>query len=299
MRWVNTLEAINDVEQAGTKGQWRIGDAIIKDLKEEGHFASRNDETIPDIEGDVFEECAERLAEKGIEHNGKPYSGLHIRNLFRAAYVFPRADRNDKYSWSVHAEAGTPENLKNAVTALRKISKTISKDNVRALIGHWAEEADEQRQKAVAKAKATKTEAKEKKAKASEKKLASKDSKVRAQADAARVEAQREIEEAEATIKELGAPPPFNSDLDVDTSDVSSLERWALLLGIHAHTLVMKREAKKALAAVGKIATLLTENEKQSIADGCNGIITLLEQINEAVKRPVRASLRQIQGGRA
>jgi hypothetical protein len=28
----------------------------------------------PTIENSVFEDCAEKLADKGIEHNGKPYS---------------------------------------------------------------------------------------------------------------------------------------------------------------------------------------------------------------------------------
>lgn len=298
MRWNNTVDTVVEVEQAGSKGQWRIGDAIIKDLKEEGYFASRNDETIPEIEGDVFEECAGKLAERGVEREGKPYSVLHIRNLFRTAYVFPRADRNDKYSWSVHVEAGTPDNLKNAVTALRKISKSINKDNVRALIKHWTEEADAKRRAEVATAKAKKDAATNKKKKAAEERLATKDKAVHAQADAARAEAQQEIKEAEATIKELGGPPPFNSDLDVDTSDVSALERWAVMLGIYAHTLAMKREAKKMIKAIGKIAASLTEDEKQSVADGCNEIIALLEGINESVKRPVR-KLAAIQGGKA
>ena len=301
MKWINTVEAITEVEQAGTKGQWRIGDAIIKDLKENGIQFRGETEKIPEVTGDAFEDLATKLAEKGIEngHSGKPYTVPYMRLLFQTAYSYPRDERNPKYSWTVHREAGTPDNLKKAVTALKKISKTISQENVNALIGHWAEELDHQRRAAVAKAKDKKSEAKKKKAKAAEDKLATKDKKVRAEADAAREAAQREIEEANAAIKELGAPPPFNADLDVDVDDVSSLERWALLLGIHAHTLIMKREAKKALAAVGKIAALLTETEKQSIADGCNGIIAILEDINEAVKRPVRASLRGIQGGKA
>ncbi len=299
MKWINTVEAATEVEQAGNKGQWRIGDAIIRDLKENGlQFGSRTEGKIIEIKDDVFRDCATKLADRGIEHNGNPYDSKYVRRLFQAALAFERDDRNPKYSWDAHREAGTPANLKKAAAALRVIGKSVSIYNVRALISHWAEEADAERKKELAKAKAKKDAAKKKKAKASEDKLATKDKAARDEADKRREEAQREIDEAKDAIKELGSPPPFNADLDVDTSDVSALERWAVYLSITQHTLMMKREAKKTLKDVERLAKVLTASEQQTIADGCNEVIAILEEINNVVKRPAR-KFAAIAGGRS
>ena len=216
MKWINTVETIAEVEQAGTKGQWRIGDAIIRDLKDEGLLQNQVDsDGIPEIKGGVWEECTTKLAEKGIENagTGKPFAYQYIGILFRTAYAFPRDERNAKFSWSVHRFAGTPQNLKNAITALRKVDKKVSTPNVAALIEHWADEADAKRQRELEKAKAKKTAAKKKKVTATEDKLATKDGAEREAAEARRQEAQREIEEATAVIKQAGGPP---QDVDAD-----------------------------------------------------------------------------------
>jgi hypothetical protein len=288
MKWINTVETIAEVEQAGTKGQWRIGDAIIRDLKDEGLLQNQVDsDGIPEIKGGVWEECTTKLAEKGIENagTGKPFAYQYIGILFRTAYAFPRDERNAKFSWSVHRFAGTPQNLKNAITALRKVDKKVSTPNVAALIEHWADEADAKRQRELEKAKAKKTAAKKKKVTATEDKLATKDGAEREAAEARRQEAQREIEEATAVIKQAGGPPPYNANLDVDTSDVGALERWALYLGITANAMHMKQVAKKTLKEVEKVAHLLSNTEQQHIADGCNEVIEIMEHINKLVKR--------------
>jgi hypothetical protein len=302
MRWINTIEVAAEVEQTGTKGRWRIGDAIIKDLKD-NNLLQKSDAYMGSpyegqIEVSTFTDCAEKLQARGIEHNGNPYSHQYLRDLFQTAYAYSRDDRNAKYSWDAHREAGSPANLKKAAAALNKLDKTVTIYNVRNLISHWASEADAERRKELERAKAKKKVAKAKKAKASEDKLATKDKSEREAAEKRRQEAQREIEEATREIKETGSPPPFNADLDVDTTDVNALERWAVYMGITAHTMVMKREAKKTLKELAKIANLLTNDEQQTIADSCNEIIGLLEEINTLVKRPAKR-LAAIQGGKS
>jgi hypothetical protein len=300
MRWVNTIETVSEVEQAGAKGQWRIGDAVTKDLKENDLLQKKDSEIVKlaPIKNSVFLDCAEKLREKGIEHKGKPYSAPYIRALFQTAYAFERDERNPKYSWDVHREAGTPLNLKNAIVALRKTEKPITETNVRAIHSHWAEEAATKRKKSNTEARTKKKAGKAKLAKASQRKLAATTEEEKTQAEQERQEAKREIAEQTAIIVATGSPPPFNADLDVDTSDVSALERWAKYLAITAHTSKMKQEAKKMLKGLERIANLLEDSEQQTIADGCNDIIAILEEINTLVKRPAR-KLAAIQGGKS
>lgn len=299
MKWTNTIEVVAEVEQTKAKGQWRIGDAAIKDLKDNGYlgnadqFAGRTE-----IENAVFTDCAEKLAERGIEHNGKAYDASYIRRLFQTSFAFPRDERNPKLSWETHNEAGTPGNLKNAATALRKMGKTLTKYNVRDVISHWAEEAAAKRRKDHEAAIAKKQAAKAKKAKASADKLRTKDEEKRAAAEAERQAAQKEFEEAVAAVKATGTPPAFNADFDVDTTDASELMRLALYLGLTVHVNTMKRAAKNMLKDVGVIAKHLTDSEQQEVADSVNEIIGILEDINALAKRPVR-KLAAIQGGRA
>ena len=67
MKWTNTIEAVADVEQSKAKGQWRIGDAAIKDLKDQGYLGNASELGGPtQIETSVFVDCTEKLAEKGI-----------------------------------------------------------------------------------------------------------------------------------------------------------------------------------------------------------------------------------------
>jgi hypothetical protein len=290
MKWSNTVETIIEVEQIGRKAQWRIGDAIIKDVKEAG-LLQKSDaqcDRHTGIKNSVFTECAEALAAKGVESiKGNEYSGSHVRRLFETAYAFDRDERNSKISWECHRIAGTPANFKKAVATLRKLGKTISHYHVRDLISHWEAEAKAKRSK-----KKTEATAKKKKAKVEKKKVTEELLKTDPQDVAAREaltkrreELQQVIDDATKDIRENSGTPP-TTDLDVDTDDVGALERWAVYLTITQHTMRMKAEAKKMLADVAKISKLLTNSEQQTIADGCNGVIEILDEINELVKRP-------------
>jgi hypothetical protein len=65
------IETVTEVELSKAKGQRRIGDAIIKDLKDSGALenASQNRTDF----GAEFDECTQKLAERGVEYDGKPY----------------------------------------------------------------------------------------------------------------------------------------------------------------------------------------------------------------------------------
>jgi hypothetical protein len=294
MRWTNTISTAADFEQAQAKGQWKIGDAIIRDLKENNVLDKSGE--LGRAQTEIFSECSEALRAKGIEHNGKGYETGYVRSLFLTAFNFPAADRNLKFSWDTHCEAGTPETLKKAATALRKIGKTITKYNVRDLVGHWVEEADRTRRTTVKDAKSKKDTAKAKKAKAAEDALKAKTTAEREEALTRRKAAQREIKEATATILEAGSAPPFNPDL-VDTEDTSALQRWAIYMGILAHTERMKTEAKKALADVTRMVADLSDGEREHIEEGCKEVITIVDKINALVKR--QPTLSSIKGGKS
>jgi hypothetical protein len=299
MRWNHTIEVITEVEQTKTKGQWKIGDAVIKDLKDNDYLG--NDAQLgrlTEIETSVFADCSEKLAEKGIEHNGKPYSAVYIRVLFQAAFSFPRDERNPKYSWDAHNEAGTPTNLKNAVTVLRKLGKTVTIYNVRDVIAKWAADAVAGREKEHDAAVAKKKAAKQKKARASADKLRTTDETKRSEAEKARQEAQKEYDDAVNAIKASGGRLPYNTDFEVDPNDVGELERLALYLGISIHVTDLKNVAKKMLIDVRKLASRLTAEEQQEIADGVSEITVILDQINDLVEKPKR-KVSVIQGGRA
>jgi hypothetical protein len=298
MRWNHTIEVITDVETAKAKGQWRIGDALIKDLKDNGYLGNDVQKPWASIDSSVFTDCAAKLAEKGIEHNGQPYSNTYVRDLFQAAYAFPRDERNPKYSWYAHANAGTPKNLKNVAAVLKKLGKTVTKYNVEDVISKWSGDARVEREKEHDAAVAKKEAAKEKKAKASADKLRTKDEAKRAEAEKRRQEAQREFEEAKAAIKESGGKLPYNADFDVDPNDVGALEQMVIFLAITAHITVIKRETKKMLVDVQKAAKVLTAHEQQEVADGVSDITAILDQINDLVNRPKR-KVSVIQGGRA
>lgn len=293
MKWTNTVEAVIEIERAGTKGQWRIGDAIVKDLREAG-FGKAN-EKVNEINRGDFSELAERLKDKGIAP--KRYSPQHCKLLLNTALSFDRNERDERYSWSVHRMAGTPANLKKAIAALHKVDKKITPDNILSITDHWRDQADAERRKRLAKARADKEKAKADKAKASRDKLATRDPDKRAAADDAIEEAKRQIKETTRAIKEAGGPPPFNADLNVDTSDISELRAWAIYFDIVLHTREMERQAKLTIAGVSKVADHLSEDQQQEIADGCNRIIDVLKSINELVKRPAHR-LAAIQGGK-
>lgn len=283
MKWTNTVETIVSVEQSKAKGQWQIGDAIKKDLALAP--GAKTQEDIPYAQkGNTFAECGEKLEAMGYYK----YGAQHLAKLYHTAIAFPRNDRNPDYSWDTHYEAGTPENLKNAATALRKVKKTVTKYNVRDIISHWSEEADTNRKAAVVEARAKKAKAKKEKAQASEEKLSAKDQAAKDKAEERRQEAQRQIEEAVDTIRTNGGPRKFNTNIEVDTDDIGALERWAVYIGVIAHTTIVKREVKKALKDLISIAKHLSDVEQQEIADSYNEIITISQDINELVKRPVR-----------
>ena len=182
---------------------------------------------------------------------------------------------------------------------LRKLGKTVTKYNMYDVISKWAGDKSAERAKDHDAAVAKKQAAKEARAKASADKLRTKDEAKRAEAEARRQQAQREYDEAKAAIKASGGKLPYNAEFEVDPNDVGALEQIVLFLGITVHITVVKREAKKMLVDVQKMAKILAPHEQQAIADGVAEITTILDQINKLVDRPSKPRLPVIQGGRA
>jgi hypothetical protein len=77
MKWTHTVETVAEVEQAGAKGQWRIGDALAADLADfvdaeryrpnrklsgnKGSHALHKFRVPPE----AFKDCSEQLAKRG------------------------------------------------------------------------------------------------------------------------------------------------------------------------------------------------------------------------------------------
>ena len=283
MKWENTIETVVKTEKAHTKGQWQIGDALKRDLQNRAILETEN------IPLTTFAECGDKLGELGHDKYGAPF----LARLYHTAIAFSPSDRNPDFGWTVHDRSGTPANFKKVVAALRKMGKKVTEVNVMELINVWAEEAREERRQAAAAAKKKEAAAKADKKKASEDKLAAKDAAARAEAEKRRQAAIAAIDEAKAEIRENGGPK-HRIDLDVNTSDVDQLERWAIYMSVTAHTSRMKKEAKKTLVDVRRISDRLSANEQAIIVTGVEEIIALLEQINTVV----RPTLTAIEGGK-
>jgi hypothetical protein len=290
MKWTNTIEVAGEVERAGAKGQWQIGDAIYKDLKENKALDSRQRAVPagapPKIKGASLKPCADVLAAKGIEHKGKPYTIKYLHDLFRTAWCFDDDERNPKYSWDIHQDAGHPTNLKKAITALHKTGEPVTRANVRSVMKLWREEATRKRKQKLTTARNTKEKAKADKVKATKDRLAAKDDTARNEAERRRQQAIKEIETAKKEMAANIGAPPFNAELKVDVTDVNALERLAVYMVVGARATRMMKLAEATLADISKVSKALTAAEQQGIADGCDAIISILNNIKEIVERP-------------
>jgi hypothetical protein len=275
-KWTNTIETVVKIEAAQAKGQWQIGDALEKDLRDR----TIPKEKIPKIPRGIFEECGKRLAAMGY----RQYNAAHLAQLYRTAKAFKPAERTD-YNWDIHRRAGTPSNLKRLVAALKKFKKDITGENVQSLREQWTEEAKEARQKIADAAAKKKDAARNRKTKATEDLLAAKDKEAKAKARKEREDAIKEIDELTETIKENTGAPPVNTDLDVNVEDVNSLRRWAVYLRIKMRISKMSKEANDALEDVTQITSMLSENERDAVEKGCTEILGILEKIMAVADR--------------
>ena len=278
----HTIEAIASAD----KSQWKVGDAIKRDLKEEHPDIFKeisklsNFDSFPKPPRGFFTERAERAKALGFDQ----YNASELGKLYHTACAFGPGDRLE-YAWSAHFEAGTPANLKKAATALKKIGKKVTGPDIHHLVGVWADEEAAKRDKKSTKAKDTKKQAETELAKTSEQKLAAKNEAEREAAEQRRQQLLQEIEDADEAIKANGKVTP-RTDFNVDEADPSALEEWAIYLGVVAHTGIMQREGEKALKDLAKLADRLSPEKMKRLADGFNEIIEIANKLNQMVGEP-------------
>jgi hypothetical protein len=285
-KWTNTIDIVVKVETAQAKGQWQIGDALKKDL-------GVDVDPEKDIPRSVFDGCGDKLKALGYPN----YKAGQLAKLYRTSKAFKPQDRNPKYAWDIHFEAGTPANLKKLITALNKFSKPISGDNVHGLRVKWAEEAKEARRKLADAAAKKKDAASERKKKATEDLLAAKDKEAKAKAQKEREAAIKEIAELTETISKNTGTPPLNTDLDVNVEDVNSLRRWAVYLRVKMRIGKIEKEANEALKEVTQIANMLSENERDVVEKGCTLILDIIENILAVADRRKKSFIKLVREG--
>jgi hypothetical protein len=293
--FTNTLQAVTATEQAAAKSQWTIGDAIVKDLKAAGLVkTSPNAESaLEDVSYKTIEQCVEQLEAKGFDK----YSTSYCTKLYRTAHAFPRNDRNLEIGWEAHYEAGTPSNLAEASTALRRLKKSITGPNMRWLMGEWREKADAERKEANQGAKAKKATAKKKKADAAARKLAAKDKAAREQAEQDRQQAQAEADAADEQIKKTASAPSYNADVATELQDKGTLEVMAVHLGITVHLREIEKRTRTALKELEDIAEHVTPAMVAEISAATTKITDLIEEIKATVGLHKQARYQSIKGG--
>src|SRR5215207_1385098 len=99
----NALAVMAHVEetlQEAEKAQWAVGDAVLKDIPVQPHGV--NDGSYGKLD---------RLSAVAASLGYGRYTRDHLRKLRQVADRFPEGRRRPDYPWTVHFEAGTPENL--------------------------------------------------------------------------------------------------------------------------------------------------------------------------------------------
>jgi hypothetical protein len=287
MRFPNTLETVAGVELAHLKGQWKIGEAIQDDLKTVDLRVSRK--------MTVLQDCSVQLVAKGFRKYGARYLG----QLYDTAIAFPRGERDDRYSWDIHYRAGTPENLRKAATALRKLDRTINEENVQWLMQEWREKEKVERAEANAKAEAEREAARKKRQKAAEDALKAKDKEARKKARQEHQKAKAEELAAKQRATETAKAPKVNEDVTTDLQDQNTLTIMALHLGITQRAKQIEKLAKLSLEEVRKIEDSITPEMAAQIVDGVELIIDIVNQIKTTVRGFTRKTLKVHQGGAA
>jgi hypothetical protein len=112
-----------EAAQKRESAQWEIGDALVRAV---GMGPSNNG--VNDGSLAVFEEISVALEQVGINHDAK-----YLSQLRTVSWVFPRSERSDPTSWSVHYLAGSPNMLKRIIARAAAKNMKLSAANVRAL----------------------------------------------------------------------------------------------------------------------------------------------------------------------
>lgn len=298
MRFTHTIAAVTAVEEAHIKGQWRIGDAIAADLRAAGYVFNPA-AGLKEIPKSVWQECSEQIGK--VQARERDYAPLYCGVLCRTAVTFPRDERNPKYSWDAHAEAGTPNNLREAASALRKLKvpRSVTIYNVRWIMQEWRDKADVERRKANAQARADREKAKEERRKAAEAALKAKDKAAKDAAKKARDAAKQEEQAAKQRVLDTASPPKRNEDVQTSLQEPGTLDVMSIHLGITIRAKQIEKLARETLKEIVRIQDAMTPAMIKEIVTGTARIITVCQEINETINANKLHRFKVHEGGAA
>ena len=274
--WANTIAAITDVEQAGAKGQWRIGDALASDLAAMGYGKKVKSSTVDDFRKmpkATFKECVEELRARGFDD----YTVEHLRKLHNTARAFSHNERHQEISWATHVCAGTPANLNRAIEALRKLGKTVTPINMQWMMQEWLSEAMNGRREKHAAACVAKAAAKAKGKAAAEKQLAATTEAEKEAAQKERQEAKREAAEADKQIIATAGAP--RGDINAPMPKIHALEAAAMFLVAGARADKIKKLEKQALDELDQVLDQIGIDTRQRLLENYTRVVDLAHEI--------------------
>jgi membrane protein involved in colicin uptake len=186
--------------------------------------------------------------------------------------------RVEGVSWSTHDKAGTPENLKQVLTALRKLHLPTLKENVQMVMAEWRRKDEETRER-----QGVEAEKKQQTAKADKK--AARERARKAKSDAERRAAERAAEEAERREEEArqqaaqAAKAPRGKDITTEMPPQSELSIKAVFLKIDADAQIMVKTLQQNLKMLDDVADQLDTDFSEAIIEHHTKVVTLAKQI--------------------
>jgi site-specific DNA-cytosine methylase len=281
-----------DAVQKAERGPWGIGDALVKEIAVSGANTIRQKIVGgSDGLGPLFEACSRYLKSKGYE-----YTIGHLRDLRTTSDRFPRSTRVEGVSWTAHDRAGTPENLKQVLTTLRKMHLPTLQENVEMVMAEWRRKDEEVRERKGA-------EAEKKRQAAKEDKKAARERARKAKSDAEKRKAERDAEEAERREAEArreaaeSAKAPRGKDITTEMPDQDELSVKASLMKISADAQSIAKTLKQNLKMLDSMDEL-DADFAESIIEHHTEIVALAKQIADRFRN--RKSRFQVhQGGAA
>jgi len=261
---MNQFPHVLEAVAKGDRSQWVIGDALRKDIN--------------DLEGATrLVDCSEMLRERGFQ-----YTVGSLKNLHTIALAFPASERRSDVSWSAHRAAGTPENLARVITALRKLGRKATPENVDFVMQEWRDKERAEREKAERDAKAEADAARRRERDAKD--------------EPAKKKAKQEREEAEERARETKRPPKTKTHVSEPPS-TTELEVMAAISGIDKDLRKIQRTMQTHLKTIDKHIDRIDADMAEQIREGGTRVLELAKQITDRFKKNRRFDV--IKGGAA
>jgi hypothetical protein len=253
-----TLEAAQDLERLEGRGQWKIGDALLKECGPPGE-SSKTDGSRAKLDAVVQE-----LFEHGLE-----YDIRYIASLREVAFNFPKASRDPTVSWSVHRHAQTPEILQAIVQGAGK--KRITNAYVTDVRDRWTERerAQQERDRKAALEKARRDAEAAEKAEAEARKRAreAEDEAERARLKKEADEARKRKNLAKDTIRENRNAPKKSNKKTTTAPPVGEVGGMAIEAKVIAQALNALAMAKETKKLIGPHAKNLPDDAVAALAE--------------------------------